>query len=140
MTSSTGSRTQRALLRDPAIAGAVGLGAFALLHFHDPHGSGSYGFCPFLELTGRPCPGCGGLRAINNLTRGDFVAAVSSNVLAVALFGVLAVAWVLWVIRRVRGQGGPMIVLTAKAGVIVLVAFAVFGVVRNLPFGSWLMP
>ncbi|MEO6605050.1 MAG: DUF2752 domain-containing protein, partial [Aeromicrobium sp.] len=132
--------TRRTSLRDPAIAGAVGMGAFALLHFHDPHESGSYGFCPFLELTGRPCPGCGGLRAINNLTRGDFVAAVSSNVLAVALFAVLSVAWVLWVARRARGQSGPMIVLTAKAGVVVLVAFAVFGIVRNLPFGSWLMP
>ena len=131
---------RRASLRDPAIAGAVGLGAFALLHFHDPHESGSYGFCPFLELTGRPCPGCGGLRAINNLTRGDFVAAVSSNLMAVALFGVLVVAWVLWVFRRVRGQEGPMIVLTTRAGLIVIAAFVVFGVVRNLPLGSWLMP
>ncbi len=116
------------------------MGAFALLHFHDPHESGSYGFCPFLELTGRPCPGCGGLRAINNLTRGDFVAAASSNVMAVALVGVLAIAWVLWVIRRVRGQSGPMITLTAKTGAIVMAAFVVFGVVRNLPSGSWLMP
>ncbi|GAA3535026.1 DUF2752 domain-containing protein [Aeromicrobium panaciterrae] len=131
---------QRASLRDPAIAGAVGVGAFALLHFHDPHESGSYGFCPFLELTGKPCPGCGGLRAINNLTRGDFVGALSSNVLAVVLVGVLAVAWVLWVIRRLRGHGGPMIVLTTRMGLVVIGAFAVFGVVRNLPFGSWLMP
>lgn len=134
------SVTRRASLRDPAIAGAVGLGAFTLLHFHDPHSSGSYGFCPFLELTGRPCPGCGGLRAVNNLTRGDFVGAVSSNVMAVALVAVLTVAWVLWVVRRLRGQDGPMIVLSAKVGMIVLAAFVVFGVVRNLPFASWLMP
>ncbi len=131
---------RRASLRDPAIAGAVGLGAFALLHFHDPHESGSYGFCPFLELTGRPCPGCGGLRAVNNLTRGDVLGALSSNVLAVVLVAVLAIAWVLWAIRRWRGQEGPMIVLTTKAGLIVMAAFAVFGIVRNLPLGSWLMP
>ncbi len=134
------SVTRRASLRDPAIAGAVGLGAFTLLHFHDPHNSGSYGFCPFLELTGRPCPGCGGLRAVNNLTRGDLVGAVSSNALAVALVAVLAVAWVLWVVRRLRGHDGRMIVLSAKVGMIVLAVFVVFGVARNLPFGSWLMP
>ncbi len=140
MSSSMATVTRRASLRDPAIAGAVGLGAFALLHFHDPHSEGSYGFCPFLELTGRPCPGCGGLRAVNNLTRGDLVGAVSSNAMAVALVAVLAVAWVLWVVRRLRGHDGPMIVLSAKIGMIVLAVFAVFGVVRNLPFGSWLMP
>lgn len=134
------SVARRVSLRDPAIAGAVGLGAFTLLHFHDPHSEGSYGFCPFLELTGRPCPGCGGLRAVNNLTRGDFVGAVSSNAMAVALVAVLAVAWVLWVVRRLRGHDGPMIVLSAKIGMIVLAVFVVFGIVRNLPFGSWLMP
>ena len=140
MTSPMASVARRASLRDPAIAGAVGVGAFALLHFHDPHESGSYGFCPFLELTGKPCPGCGGLRAINNLTRGDIVGAISSNLMAVALVGVLAVAWVLWVVRRMRGDSGPMIVLSTKVGLVVIAAFAVFGIVRNLPFGSWLLP
>ncbi len=127
-------------MRDPAIAGAVGLGAFALLHFYDPHSSGSYGFCPFLELTGRPCPGCGGLRAVNNLTRGDFVGAVSSNAVAVALVLLAGAAWVTWVVRRLRGDGGPMIELSTKVGLIGLAVFAVFGVARNLPFGSWFMP
>lgn len=116
------------------------MGAFTLLHFHDPHSQGSYGFCPFLELTGRPCPGCGGLRAVNNLTRGDFVGAVSSNLMAVVLIVVLAIAWVLWVIRRMRGQDGPMLAMTGAIGIAMIAAFLVFGVVRNVPFGSWLMP
>lgn len=140
MTPSTAPISQRASLRDPAIAGAVGLGAFALLHFHDPHESGSYGFCPFLELTGRPCPGCGGLRAVNNLTRGDVGAAVSSNLLAVVLVAVLAAAWAVWFVRRARGQGGPMIALSTTTGLVVIAAFVVFGIVRNLPFGSWFLP
>ncbi len=140
MTSSVASVSQRASLRDPAIAGAVGLAAFAVLHVRDPHDAGAYGFCPFLELTGRPCPGCGGLRAVNDLTRGDLVAAVSSNAVAVVLVGVLSIAWVLWVVRRLRGRNGPMIVLSARTGLIVIAAFALFGVVRNLPFGSWLLP
>ena len=127
-------------MRDPALVGAAGLGAATLLHFHDPHGSGSYGYCPFLALTGKPCPGCGGLRAVNDLTRGDFVAAISSNVLAVALVATLGIAWVLWVVRRVRGQRDRMIVLSARTGYAVLGLVVVFAVVRNTPWGSWLAP
>lgn len=127
-------------LRAPALVGAAGLGAAVLLHLHDPHESGSYGYCPFLQLTGKPCPGCGGLRAVNDLTRGDFVGAVSSNVLAVALVAALSVAWVLWVVRRLRGKANSMIALNLPAGLVLIGVIVVFGVVRNTPWGSWLAP
>lgn len=141
MTSPAAVATRSApALRDPAVVGALGAGAFALLHFHDPHNSGSYGFCPFLQLTGRPCPGCGSLRAVNDLTRGDLMAAISSNVLAVVLVAVLGVAWVLWTVRRARGQAGRMIVLSPRAGAAVIVLLVVFDIVRNTPWGSWLAP
>jgi hypothetical protein len=127
-------------LRDPAAVAVVGAGLFTLLRLHDPHGSGSYGYCPSLMLTGLPCPGCGGLRAVNDLTRGDVAAAVSSNVLAVALVAGLGVAWLMWVRRRWRGLGGPMLVLSERWGYTALVVLLVFGVVRNLPFGAALAP
>ncbi len=133
-------RVTAATLRAPALVGAAGLGAAVLLHLHDPHDSGSYGYCPFLQLTGKPCPGCGGLRAVNDLTRGDFVGAVSSNVLAVALVAGLAVAWLLWVVRRLRGKVGPMIVLELQGGLALVAVVLAFGVVRNTPWGSWLAP
>jgi len=133
-------RVTAAGLRAPALVGAAGLGAAVLLHFHDPHDSGSYGYCPFLALTGKPCPGCGGLRAVNDLTRGDLVGAISSNVLAVALVGALAVAWVLWAARRLRGRVDSMITLSLPAGFVLMAAVAVFGIVRNTPWGSWLAP
>jgi hypothetical protein len=128
------------LLREPALVGAAGLGAAVLLHVYDPHRSGSYGYCPFLALTGRPCPGCGGLRAVNDLTRGDLVGALSSNVLAVGLVAVVAVAWVLWVGRRWRGTRDRMITLSANAGFAAIAVLVVFGIVRNTPWGSWLAP
>lgn len=127
-------------LRDPALVGTVGLGAAALLHFYDPHQSGSYGYCPFLALTGKACPGCGGLRAVNDLTRGDFAGAVSSNILAVALVAALAAAWVLWLARRLQGRRDPMIALGARTGWVVLGLLVAFAVVRNTPWGSWLAP
>ena len=133
--------TDRAtLLRDPALVGAVGVAAAALLHFRDPHGTGSYGFCPFLALTGKPCPGCGGLRAVNDLTRGDFVGAISSNILVVMLVVTLGAAWTLWVLRRARGRRDQMIVLGANAGYATLGLLVAFGVARNTPWGAWLAP
>lgn len=135
-----GRRVTAASLRAPALVGAAGLGAAVLLHLHDPHDSGSYGYCPFLQLTGKPCPGCGGLRAVNDLTRGDVVGAISSNVLAVTLVAGLAVAWVLWVARRLRGNVDRMIVLNLGAGYAAIGVLVVFGIFRTTPWGSWLAP
>ncbi|MET0928949.1 MAG: DUF2752 domain-containing protein [Aeromicrobium sp.] len=131
----------RAGLRAPVLLGAAGLSAAALLRFRDPHDSGTYGFCPFESLTGLPCPGCGGLRAVNDLTRGDVVAAVSSNVLAVALVVSLAVLWAVWLVRRARGQHRARFAeLSTRAALIAVPVFVVFGVFRNTPWGSWLAP
>lgn len=125
----------------PLMVGALGLLAAALLYRRDPHDSGSYGFCPFLSLTGLPCPGCGGLRAVNDLTRGDVVGAVSSNALAVALVVALAVLWVVWVVRRAGGQRrAPLVSVGGATAVVVVVVIAVFGVLRTTPWGSWLAP
>lgn len=70
----------------------------------------------------------------------DFGAAISSNVLAVALMATLIVAFALWVLRRWRGNNARMIVLPAKVGVLVMVALLIFAVVRNTPWGAWLAP
>jgi hypothetical protein len=139
---STGAieRTRSRLLRDPAIVGIVGTSAVILLHVRDPHGAGSYGFCPFLELTGRPCAGCGGLRAINDLTHGDVAGALSSNALAVAFLVILVVMWALWAVRRARGTDDRMLVVGDRTLLLVLVAALVFGVVRNTPWGAALAP
>jgi uncharacterized protein DUF2752 len=137
---SLGSRLRAELLRSPAIVGATGLAAAALLHLRDPHDAGSYGYCPFLALTGRPCPGCGGLRAVNDLTHGDVMGAVSSNVLAVALVGVVGVAWLLWAVRSWRGEERPMIALSTRTGLVVVAVFVLFGVIRNTPWGAALAP
>lgn len=134
------ARSRAALLRDPLLLGGAGMASLAVLHVRDPHGSGSYGYCPFLFLTGYPCPGCGGLRAMNDVTNGDLVSALSSNLMAVALLGLLAGAWLVWVIRRWRRQDVPLPGMTANSVLVVGMAFAVFGIVRNTPWGAWLAP
>lgn len=127
-------------LRAPAAIAVVGAGLLVLLRLHDPHRSGSYGFCPSLVLTGLPCPGCGGLRAVNDLTHADVAAAVSSNLLAVALVAGLGVGWLAWTVRRWRGRPDYLPRLSARWGCAALGAMLVFGVVRNLPFGAALAP
>ncbi len=115
--------------------GLVGVG---LLATRDPHRHGSYGVCPLLALTGLFCPFCGGLRAVNDLTRGHFVAALSSNALLVLALPFVAVVVVLTLGSRWRDTPA----LTAPrwlrwAGFAVVVAF---GVARNFPLGAALAP
>ena len=140
MTSDVAPRSKTELFRAPAVVGMAGAGALVVLHLRDPHESGSYGFCPFLAVTGHSCPGCGGLRAVNELTHGDMVSALSSNLLAVGLLALLAVAWAAWVVRRARGSDDRMLVIRDRTLVLVLVVVLAFGVLRNTPWSAWLAP
>jgi len=128
-------------LRAPlGTAAVVGL-ATAALRLRDPHRHGSWGWCPFKLLTGWDCPACGGLRAVNDLTHGDLVAAWHSNALFVAALPAIVVAWLVWVRRSMSGpppvrrdQWGPRAQLALAVGGLLLVAG--FTVWRNTPWGS----
>lgn len=135
----SGSRRER-ITAPVLVAGAV-LAASVVLHLRDPHQSGSYLFCPWLLLTGTYCPGCGGLRAVNDLTNGDIAAAASSNVLFVGSIPLLLVMWGRWFTDRWRGVRRAVdqrraVLLASMFGVVALV----FWVVRNLPGLEWLAP
>lgn len=109
------------------------------LNLRDPHTRGSWGFCPSAAL-GIWCPGCGGLRAVNDLTHLDLAGAASSNLALVVALPFLVAALVVWTVDRWRGHRRELSPLTlrrvALGGLAVL---AVFTVLRNLP-GSWLAP
>ncbi len=77
-------RTRWQRVRVPLLTGGLVGAATIALHFRDPHEAGSWGYCPFSALTGLYCPGCGGLRAVNDLTNGDVLGAASSNLVFVA--------------------------------------------------------
>lgn len=139
----TVSRTSRRLLAPWGLAGVV-VAATVALRVRDPH-AGGWGTCPFLALTGLPCPVCGGLRAVNDLTHGDVVGALSSNLLVVAMLPVAAVWWVRWLRRCADAPEGtgPAAVLPAPSPRLTWVTFVLvlaFGVVRWLPAAAWLAP
>ena len=119
--------------------GGLTLAALAV-RLRDPHEAGSWGFCPSAVM-GWYCPGCGGLRAVNDLTHGQVVEAASSNLLLVTLMPLAIAALVLWSVDRWRGK--PPRLSSRHASVVAAAALVVaiaFSVVRNLPAGSWLAP
>jgi hypothetical protein len=127
-------------LRPPLLtAGSLGLATLAL-HVRDPHVSHSWGFCPLYALTGVYCPGCGGLRGVNDLTNGHVGQAASSNLLLVLALPFAAVFFVRWTYGAWTGRDVraiPALPRSVTTGLLLLVL--VFTVLRNLP-GSWLAP
>lgn len=111
----------------------------------DPHSSGSWGYCPWLQLTGHFCPGCGALRAVNDLTNGDLAGAMSSNLLFVAAIPLLVLWWLTWTGRAWTGRDREVRALPGSRHpgtwiAVFVVVMLVFVVLRNLPSGSWLAP
>jgi hypothetical protein len=128
----------------PRLALAVGatlLVAAALLLL-DPAEVGRSVDCPFHQATGLFCPGCGSLRAMNELLHGRVGCALDLNALAVvAVPVVLLLAAPLP--TRLRARCGldrlassPLLPRTC------LTAVLVFWVARNIPLWplSWLAP
>jgi hypothetical protein len=124
----------------PLLVAGVGIGAVVLLHFRDPHDEGSYGICPVYGLTGYYCPGCGGLRAMHNLTDGQIIDSLHSNVLAVPLVLGFVLLICDWTVRAWRGQRMRLPRIERSTMWVLLALFAVYSVVRNTPWGTWLTP
>jgi Protein of unknown function (DUF2752) len=135
----TRGRWQR--VKGPTLFLGALMGASVLLHVRDPHRSGSWGYCPWLALTGTYCPGCGGLRAVNDLTNGDIRAAASSNLLFVGSLPLVAGLYLRWLAASWNGVNQQV---SSKRAVVYASMFlalvTVFWVVRNLSFGAWLAP
>jgi hypothetical protein len=129
----------RRMLAPAATIGALSLATLAL-HVRDPHSSGTWGFCPSAAM-GWYCPGCGGLRAVNDLTNGQVGAALSSNIMVTLLIPVVVAGLLLWTSDRWRGRSRDLDGATVTKATIAFAAVAVtFSVVRNLAFGAWLAP
>lgn len=129
------SRSSR--LVPPLSTAALAVAGVVALHVRDPHEHGSWGLCPFKALTGWNCPGCGGLRAVNDLTRGDLGAAAHSNLLLVLLVPVAVLAWSVWVRKAwVDDLGAPRSRRVQLLGYALIASGLLFAVVRNTPWGQ----
>ena len=133
------TRSER-MVRPLATIGGLALATLAL-HLRDPHQSGSWGLCPSAAL-GFWCPGCGGLRGVNDLTDLRLVDAASSNLAMVLVMPVAVFLLARWALDSWTGRTRAP--LSPRLGAVLLTlglgALAVFTVLRNLPAGSWLAP
>ena len=77
---------------------------------------------------------------MNNLTNGDVVGSLSSNVLIVPVLLLAALAWLMWVDRLWHDRPRGKIVFTKVHGAVLAVALVGFTVLRNTPWGTWLSP
>lgn len=105
----------------------------------DPAEPGHYPGCPILLVTGRWCPGCGGLRAGHDLLNGRLAEAASANLLLLlALPPVAAIG--LDRLLAARSDRPPRLRIGAWVLPAAVALAVLFGVVRNLPAGAWLAP
>jgi hypothetical protein len=127
-------------MREPLLTAGGVVATTLALRLRDPHVSHSWGVCPLYFATGVYCPGCGSLRAVNDLTHGQLGAAASSNLLLVALIPVLGLLFVRWAVASWQGYDAHLVPPVPRLVTVGLVLLVVaFAVARNLP-GSWLAP
>lgn len=132
-------RTLARRLRGPALLGVGAAAVIALAGIVDPNEPGHYPTCPFLATTGFYCPGCGTLRAVHALVRGDLSTALARNPAAVLALVVGTILWARAIGLELRGRSStlpwPRWIQWALPIVV-----AGYWVLRNVPGWTWLSP
>ncbi len=117
--------------------GVAGLMALLpLYYFFDP-GSGPFPACPFHQITGLYCTGCGSQRALHNLLHADVAGSLAKNVLflpALVLMGWHGVAR--WGVSQ-AGKTWKSPLDHRRAPAIILLIVLLYTVLRNLPWAPF---
>ena len=123
------SRHNKALL---ALLGCILVGG-VVLYLYSPE-SLRIPRCPFLQLTGWQCPGCGSLRGIHALLHGNIVRVLQLNVMLIPALLYLALLVMLELTRphSVRAERLYRRFSGRTASWIIFVLIVVWGIGRNL--------
>lgn len=119
---------QKQTIHQAGYAVAAGFAAAAVVRFLPQQ---FWPKCPLHLVTGLYCPGCGGMRAVQDLLNGNLAGALSENALifAIPVFIVLGFG--------VQYANKPA--LTKAYLLVFFVITGLFTILRNIP-GSWLAP
>jgi len=122
----------------PLAVGAVAAGACVLVAVNDPSQARLW-VCPFKEMTGLPCPGCGATRAAYQLMHGNVANAIGFNAVAVFIvFPLMLGAYIAWALPKF---GGPTLIQPRMPNWLawsLLVVLLFWWTVRLLPFEPFL--
>ncbi len=110
---------------------AAGVAGASVLFWVDPLQVPIYPVCPFHQLTGLDCPGCGSTRATHALLHGQLVAALHFNALFVLSLPLFAWLGLRFVQSGIKGK--PPVAIQPSWVWCYLAAWAAFGILRNLP-------
>ncbi|QNO14235.1 DUF2752 domain-containing protein [Alkalicella caledoniensis] len=112
------------------------LGIALIIYIYHPATPYTMITSPFRQVTGFYCPGCGTIRAMTQLLKGNILKAASHNILAVIFSPLL-----LWIVASnislvIIGKPLPRPELPSKGIWILLTVVIVYGVARNLPISQ----
>jgi hypothetical protein len=112
----------------------AGAASYVLISNPTDGGADAIPTCIVKLTTGFDCPGCGGTRAFYYLMHGNIPEAVRHH--AIAVFAVPFLVWmyVAWAVKSVSGKTLPMPKISPRAISWFLGIWAVWSVLRNLPF------
>jgi hypothetical protein len=117
------------------------LGGVSYVLFTNPTDADAFSSptCLVRLTTGFDCPGCGGTRAFWYLLHGNVPAAARSHLIAVFAAPFLIYAYLAWLGRTAFGWKLPQPRLSPTTVTVFLAAWAVFTVLRNLPWAPFTM-
>lgn len=95
-----------------------------------------YIYCPFHKITGLYCPGCGITRMIINITKGNFYQAFRYNPLLFILIPIAILLFINYLSKyKLINQKTQ-----EKIYIFLIIILIIFGIIRNIPFFSYLKP
>ncbi len=111
----------------------ISLLGLVVVYTVDPRIQGLYPVCPFFGITGFHCPGCGTLRGLHILLRGDLLSALGYNPFAMMSLPFIVYSYTSDAMREFRQRPLPAVFIPYQwiwALVIIVIAF---WTLRNVP-------
>jgi hypothetical protein len=115
----------------------AGAASWVLVSNPTSAGAGDISTCLVKLTTGLDCPGCGGTRAFYYLLQGNVPEAARHHFVAVFAAPFLVWLYLAWSVKHIWGKEIPRPRIGSRTIAVFVAAWAVFMVVRNLPFAPF---